>query len=462
MGHFEAETRAAILQRMVNRTVARSTLTDLTEASQLMQAEAAMARAIEKSQKGMIDILQDRDLDNATGEDLDEWGKRILPVVIYRRDKVKATTKVKFGRTNTTGALTVGIGKQVKADGVSNSLIFETTSTATFADGDATSTEADVVATSAGSDHNVDPGTITGFVSKPSGVDTVTNPYAVTNGQDKESDDDYRKRMKAHKLGLARCHVYGVEAAAYGVTDSVSGKTCLFAKAVEDPDNPSKVTIYVDDGAGTAEHTTTVSDVTPTSPASGTAQGGETDIYLQHIAIKEENAFTLKINTVKISASNYTVDYSRGHIKLSSTAYPNGLTTGDTITISYTYYDQLIGEIQKVINGDSADRANYPGYRAMGVMATVKPPQILQQSVTANVTVKTGYSQTDVVNAVKVAISAYINGLTVGEDVIYNELVERIMAVPGVYDVNITAPTSNATVADYQLARISSAATQVS
>lgn len=80
----------------------------------------------------------------------------------------------------------------------------------------------------------------------------------------------------------------------------------------------------------------------------------------------------------------------------------------------------------------------------------------------ANVTVKEGYGQTDVVADVVVAISSYINGLTVGEDVIHNQLIKRIMSVPGVYDVNVTAPTQSVTIGDYQLARISSSAIQVS
>lgn len=464
MAHFQAETKATILQRMVNKIIARSSLTDLLSTSQLMQVCAAVARAIEKCQHGMEDILEDRDIDKVTGEDLDEWAKVILPAVITRRQGVRATGNVVFGRTAIVGALNIPVGTQVKVlESVGGSeLIYTTTALGTIPGGSTTSGNVAVVAAKTGAEYNANPDTITGFVSKPSGVETVTNPAALTNGQSLETDDSFRNRIKAHILGLARCHVYGLESAALGTYDSVSGKTCLFAKAVEDPSLPGYTVLYIDDGAGTAEHTTSVLAQTPTSPAGGVAAGGETDIYLTHKPIKEESAFELRINGLAIATDRYYMDWAVGHIKLNSTYYPNGLTAADTIALDYTYYDQLVGEVQKVIDGDVADRANYPGYRAGGINAKVKVPQNSPQSVIANVTVKEGYGQTDVVADVVDAISNYINGLTVGEDVIHNQLIKRIMSVPGVYDVNVTAPTQSVTIGDYQLARISSSAIQVS
>lgn len=463
MGHYQAETRATILQRMVNKIIARSSLTDLLSTSQLLQVCAAVARAVEKCQHGMEDILEDRDIDKVNGEELDEWAKVILPTVISRRQGVRATGNVVFGRTGIVGAINIAVGTQVKvlASVGGEEYVYTTTALGTIPDGSQVSGNVAVIAAKTGTGYNANPDTITGFVTKPSGVETVTNPASFTNGQSLETDDSFRNRIKAHILGLARCHCYGLESAAIGVYDSVSGKTCLYAKAVEDPSLPGYTVLYIDDGAGTASHTTTVAAVIPTSPAGGVAAGGETDIYLTHKPIKEESAFELRINGLAIATANYYMDWAAGHIKLNSTAYPTGLTAADTIALDYTYYDQLVGEVQKVIDGDVADRANYPGYRAGGINAKVKVPQNSPQSVIANVTVKEGYGQTDVVADVVIAISNYINGLTVGEDLIYNQLVKRIMAVPGVYDVNITWPTQSVTIGDYQLARISSSAITV-
>lgn len=461
---YQSETKATILQRMINKVVARSSLTDLVSTSQLMQVCAAVARAIEKAHHGMEDILEDRDIDQVTGAELDEWAKVILPVVLQRGQGVKATSVVVFSRSGTTGAITQPIGTQIKvsAGSAGEELIYTTTALGTIADGNSDSNEVAVVAADKGTKYNVDPNTVTAFVSKPSGVETVTNPYAITNGQSKQTDDSFRAQIKAHILGLARCHVSGLEAAAVGTYDATTGKTCLYARTVEDPSSPGYCVLYIDDGAGTSESTDSVTDENSQSPSGGVASGGEVDIYLAHKPIKEESAFTLKINGSPVSSSDYYMDWARGHIKLNSTVYPDGLTATHTVTGTYTYYTGLVSEVQKVIDGDTTDRATYPGYRAGGINAKVKPPQNVAQTLLANITVKDGYNQVTTIVLVKAAISTYINGLSVGDDVIRNELIERIMAVPGVFDLNMTTPAQNVTVGDYQLARISTSAMQVS
>jgi uncharacterized phage protein gp47/JayE len=59
-----------------------------------------------------------------------------------------------------------------------------------------------------------------------------------------------------------------------------------------------------------------------------------------------------------------------------------------------------------------------------------------------------------VIEAVKAAISSYINGLEISGDVILNEIRERAMSVEGMYDLEVTAPTGNQIILDTQLARI--------
>jgi phage-related baseplate assembly protein len=52
-------------------------------------------------------------------------------------------------------------------------------------------------------------------------------------------------------------------------------------------------------------------------------------------------------------------------------------------------------------------------------------------------------------------ISDYINNLTIGQDVIYNELVQLLMEVAGVYDVSVSVPSGNTSIAQTQIARTS-------
>ena len=463
MGYFVAETQQTILQRMVNKVVARSELKDLTDTSQVLHTLAAVARAIAKTQRDMVKVLKDRDMSQAIGTDLDEAAAVVLPRAIRREEGRKASGSVVFSRSGTTGTITIAVGKRVKVvdSDSSESLIYETTTLGTILDGNNDSNAVDIIAEELGSTYNVAPDTITGFVDKPSGVDSVTNPAAVTNGSDDQTDGEFYTTVQTHTDGLARCHDSGLEAAAVGVEDPTTGKACRFAKLIEDPANPLEAVLYIDDGAGTAEHTTSVVNEASRIPSGGVAVGGELDIYSQSKPIREESTVTLRVNALAVPSSDYYLNHATGHFKLKTSVYPSGLSPADAVDVTYTYYDQLIGEAQKVIDGDPADRTHYPGYRAGGVIIKVKSPQVVAQAVVANVGLLTGYSQTALIPKIKLAIAEYINGLSIGDDVIYNEIVERIMAVPGVYDVNVTVPSGNSPIGDYQVARVTSAAIQV-
>jgi len=262
--------------------------------------------------------------------------------------------------------------------------------------------------------------------------------------------------MKAYMRSLARCPVIAIEGGLYGLVDSVSGKTVQYVRVVVDDFTPGRFVAYIDDGNGTAETTAARVNYAVADP-SPAALGGEVDIYLADKPIKDSAAFQLRINLAVVATADYTVNYATGHIKLAAGIYPTGLTVGDAVDASYTYYTGLIKLAQKVVDGDPADRASYPGYIGAGSLGQVKAPYIQNQIITANVTVKTGFDQATVLAAVKTAIIYYINHLDMGEDVIRAELFEQIMAVTGVYDVQLTAPTANVYIADYQLARTSSA-----
>ena len=71
---------------------------------------------------------------------------------------------------------------------------------------------------------------------------------------------------------LSRGTSSALEGAVLGAEDSASGKTVVFSKVVESLSHLGNVTLYIDDGSGTAESHTTV-----TSEAVITALGGEVD-----------------------------------------------------------------------------------------------------------------------------------------------------------------------------------------
>ncbi|MDX1556237.1 MAG: baseplate J/gp47 family protein, partial [Xanthomonadales bacterium] len=366
MGQFQTRTRETILQRMVNRVVARSNLNDLNDLSDVKQTLAAAAREDDDAYFQMTNLLDLFDIFKATGDDLDQRAKEFNPKLVSRIQSRKATGEVRFSRSGTSGTVTIPIGTQVTipAQGGQPEVVFGTTEEGTIADGFSDSNLVDVQAEEGGTSGNAEAASIVGFVSKPSGVDTVTNPSSFTNGRSREKDDDFRKRLVNQIKGLARAHVDGLETAALTAEDTGSGKRVLFANVVEDPVSRGKVTVYIDDGSGTAE--TTVAQVGVSVIAS--AVGGETVFFLPDKPIKTESGFTLYINAVpQVENTDFVLNPASGQINLLPASYPAGLTAADVVTADYTNFTGLIAVTQKIIDGDPADRANFPGYRAAGV-----------------------------------------------------------------------------------------------
>ena len=70
------------------------------------------------------------------------------------------------------------------------------------------------------------------------------------------------------------------------------------------------------------------------------------------------------------------------------------------------------------------------------------------------VTPREGITLSSLTNDVKSAISAYINALPVGGDVIVSDIICAVKDVSGVFDVTMRTPTENIAIADNELARI--------
>lgn len=462
MGQFTVLTYSQILTRMVNRVVARTDLTDLTDTSSVKQVLAAAAREDDDQFYQMLKLRDALDLNLAFGPDLDRLA------TVYNSDKIsrdaarKATGQVRFTRQGTTGAVTIAIGTEVRvpASAASDPLAYVTTTEGTISSGSQQSNLVDITALEAGADYNVDPDQITGFSSKPSGVDEVTNPAAVTNGLNEESDDAFRARIKLYLPSLSRGTVQALTYAALTAEDTATGKRVQFANVIEDVSALGKVVVYIDDGSGTAEE---VGATIPAEVLISGALGGEVDFYTTAWPIKTESGVTVTRTGPAPAGeptgaltldTDYTLNPASGHVKLMQGSFPDGLPATSDLTIAYTPFSGLIAEAQKIIDGDPNDRATYPGYRAAGILVRVLAPTIVQILFTANITVRSGFGQDDVAARVAAAISGYINSLGIGEDVILNELRERAMAVPGMYDIAVDSPTENTVILDDELARI--------
>jgi len=120
----------------------------------------------------------------------------------------------------------------------------------------------------------------------------------------------------------------------------------------------------------------------------------------------------------------------------------------------YKYYTGLLRRVQRTVDGLSSDPVTFPGVKAAGIQIEVLPPTVKQISVEVNVTLAEGITLTTIQEDIKNAISQYINGLGVGEDVVVQELSCRIISVEGVTDVEILTPDGNVIIADNEVPRI--------
>jgi hypothetical protein len=294
-------------------------------------------------------------------------------------------------------------------------------------------------------------------------VDTVTNAAAITNGRDLEKDDSYRTRIKAFIRSLSRATIPSLLGAVMNAEDISTGQIVAYAAVVEDPFHDGRVVVYVDDGSGTAEgtpETVTMQQIVLEGTA-GVALGGEIDLYLPK-PIRVASGYTIyrKVGhgfpTALVENTDYVLNPADGHAVLTPTAFSTGLTAGDLMAVTCTYYTGLIAECQKIVAGDPADRVGYPGYRAGGIRVQVLPPTINSISVVGGISALPGWNPATVATAVGAAISEYVNALGIGEDVILAEIIARAMAVAGVYDIALSEPTENLAIPNDSLARLQS------
>lgn len=266
---FQTRRYDQILVQMLAKIVSRTALSDISDSSVLKHILASVARGIDELYFN-ASLLKDLfSIDRATGEDLDERAAEIQPGTISRNEATKATGNVQFSRSGVVGTTTIPIGTKVQTAG---GVVFATTAVGTITPGNTDSNLVSAVADVAGADGNVASATIVKFQQKPAGVDSVTNPSAFANGADEESDDAFRARIKAFIAGLARSTVHALESGVLGIQDPDTGQTILFSKAVEDMIDRGEVTLYIDDGTGSAESTETAegTDLSATYTWNGT------------------------------------------------------------------------------------------------------------------------------------------------------------------------------------------------
>ncbi len=144
----------------------------------------------------------------------------------------------------------------------------------------------------------------------------------------------------------------------------------------------------------------------------------------------------------------YVLNKGTGEFIILDTA---GLSAGTQVIVHYTFYTNLVAEVQKVLEGDPNDSVNFPGVKAAGIFLAVEAPIIKRITVRATITAEDRFTEADISPGVRRAIEDYINARRIGEDVIRSKMIDVAHNISGVRDITITDPTSNITVLENEL-----------
>lgn len=450
---------------MVARVIARSELVGIERDSINFHVIAAASNEDAEQYVQMARLRQLFNIDIATGSDLDERAKEILPGIIFRRLALPSSGDVVFSRPGTAGIIAIPAGTIVAASDEDGQIKFRTTSAGTIDAGFTDSSPISVVATTNGIRGNVpaspSPDSINQFVSRIAGVTAVANPSAFGNGQDRESDTNFRARIKAFVQAISRGTPIALEGFARNVILR-DGRRVLFA-SVDEPIIPNgMVDLYIDDGTGFIEETDSTF-ITSLDTLVSPAVGGEKNLFTTQRPVKDDGSFALFVNAaLQTRGTDYELNAPLGQVELSTASFPTGLTVSDIVTANYRNFIGLIQETQRIIDGDPTDPARVPGVRAAGVQVFVLPPITVLQSLIAQVSVLPDFDPAEVISLVQTEVQDYVNTLNIGADVIVAALVERAMAVTGMFDFRIDDLTGSGTggtnqiILDNQVARISS------
>lgn len=128
-----------------------------------------------------------------------------------------------------------------------------------------------------------------------------------------------------------------------------------------------------------------------------------------------------------------------------------GVVSGTQVVAHYTYYTNLIAQVQKVMEGDQNDPVNFPGVKAAGVFLSVEQPVIKRVTILASITADNGYTESDLAPLVQRAIESYVASLRIGQDVIVSKLIDAAFSITGLADISIVTPTSNVVVLESEL-----------
>lgn len=429
---YTPKSAAEVLRDLRGMVLGRTELTDVFAGSVINTLLSAVAQEVASSDRRLYGIRESFFLRGASGANLDERVAELPPVGIQRIGATHASGAVlTITRGTSLTALTIPAGSTVRS---SSGVQYRTTQDAIIPVGEFSVTNVHIVAIVAGVQGNALSGDITNIGTMPSDVVAVENTQPVTNGTDRESDEDLRERALLYLRSLTRCTRSALEFLGTSFIAS-TGDRMRFAQLFEDPETPAYCELVVDDGSGL--NVDAVSRV-GTSTSGVIPANGASILYHEAPATSPLTTGNLRVlrNGVQINISEATLTShpERGILYVKA----GTLQAGDEWIIrDYRVFQGLIKELQAEIEGDVDAPSLLTGFRAAGTrcVVTLAQPQYVKLDMRLSVDNEANYNT--VSELVRRTIITYINNLAPSEPLYTSALIEVARGITGVQDLQL-------------------------
>lgn len=340
---FERKSAEQLVTTMINWTKGVTTkLTDFRSGSKILTIYQAVALIVEELYDKVFRSLRELIEEN------------IYAVLGF--DKIPATyataNDITFARaeaSETNYLIPAGTIILSKASEFKAPVKYQTVTDAVLSAG-ALSVQVPVICMDYGIIGNADPNTITDFLQKPVGIETVTNPTAIVNGREEETVEEQKNRLfkfiKAQARGVLQSVEYGAETVK--LIDSVTGgitEQVIQARAEEVlPARKGEVDLYVWNGVGSA---------------SQALKDEVTKVVKGYYDIYGEPIYGYKPAGILLNVYSATPNYVKIKITLTIEAWADLATVKSLIGIEVDSYFAGMKLGQTLINSDLQARLKY-------------------------------------------------------------------------------------------------------
>jgi hypothetical protein len=421
-------TKAELKERSLARIIAGSGLSDVRETDPMVQEVDAFATDLERAHIEQWEIRDEGMPSQCSDEAMDGHLAEVLPDGMARDEGDYAIGgAVKFYRPNASATiLNIAAGTNVYRS--KDGFAYKTMTLVTIGAGATESNATSVIALRKGSLGNCAVEEIDRIGTPISGVTVCLNSAGIDNGADRQSRDDAYTTMRDYVRGISPATKPGILYRLKQIEDPTYGKVRFAKFGSVSPLTPGMISVYIDNGLGTAGPLTAVSagEILLSS-----AVGGETSLYLDNWPINVVP--TLYKNTVAMSPQPVWA-YPTGQAQLTS-----GLTAMDAITAgAYSVFGGLVAIAQKVVDGSVADPTTYPGNSGAGDIVRVLPAALYgaaQTTIGFKFWPRTGVDKESLKAAIKRIVTQYVNSLDIGQRLFASDIIRLVRSVDLVDDV---------------------------